>query len=187
MALKDLARFNPDPTKEEVKPIPPLPEGVSWVAAFDPSLKNTGVVVKTRAGMHSTTLRPEALGSGSPLLLAQATHIFDAAQTLIGVYDAKGEGVVLLERPPVGGGRLRSTESALMAAEAIHLAAHNLNIEAVSIPAQTTKKVICGNANAKKAEAHAALAKGWDVPDIVTNEHQRDALMVLITYLEDLA
>lgn len=187
MALQDLSRFNPERLEVEVKPIPPLPEGLSWVVALDPSLKNTGIVVKTKAGMHATTIRPESHGSGSDLLMAQALQIFDGVKAILGVYDLGGEGIAVYEKPPVGGGRLRSTESALMAGEAIRIAAHTLGVEAISIPAQTSKKVICGNANAKKTEAHAALAKGWDVPDIVTNEHQRDALMALITYLEDLA
>lgn len=93
---------------------------------------------------------------------------------------------VVYETPPVGGGMARP-ESSLMAALAIQIWAANNGLDTMMLPAQRAKILICGNGNATKREAHAALAecKGWimDYDRFITNEAHRDALLLALTWL----
>lgn len=105
-----------------------------------------------------------------------------------------GETFVVHEMPPVHAPKGTRPTSSLMAGQAIRSAAASKRITYVSrmatiygskiamVNAQQAKRLVCGNPNADKPEVHEVLRETV-LPELVghqqvTNEHERDALMV---------
>jgi hypothetical protein len=93
------------------------------------------------------------------------------------------------EAPPVGGGRIKSPESALLASLAVRFAMEPMEFRGMITPA-AHKKFICGNSKATKQEHHAALAELAKTLPIngyekITNEAKRDALSIALYYLRN--
>lgn len=90
------------------------------------------------------------------------------------------------EAPPVGGGRIKHPESALLGGLAVRQSMWQHECLGMVTPA-AHKKFICGNAKADKNEEHAelkAIAAFLDFNgfDAITNEAKRDALCVALTF-----
>lgn len=95
---------------------------------------------------------------------------------------------VVHEAPPIGGGRMRSPESSLLAAMAVRMAFTDDRYHLRPMVAPRTHKVfVSGNARATKGEHHAALKQVMADLEIqgaesITNEAHRDALSVALTH-----
>lgn len=93
---------------------------------------------------------------------------------------------VLYETPPKGP-MIRNPEVSLVTALAIRLAAWHLLIPAEGVHAKAGKRLMTGNPDAEKKEAHARL-KEQD-PEVLanlkvlTNESKRDAALVALAWL----
>lgn len=202
MAIADLARFRElqeeaiaEREAREARPRRFPAHARKWILAFDQTLGNTGwvwlqvwqdgtpevamtgtctppTVDKKVKGHELNLLRSVALQQEMLVLIDSMSHALD---------------IVLHETPPVGN-RMARPESSLLAAHCIAYACNLRGVPRLSVGAQRAKSVVCGNGNAKKAEAHAALRKRYATSieefDQVTNEHQRDALMLALVYLE---
>lgn len=165
-----------------------------YILAFDQSLSACGAV---------------ALSSSEEGLVIEAAHKFPAFEVNETGNEASFLKAVLLthaitdwrlaegftavrwafvhEAPPVGGGRIREPESALLSGMSVRLSLNQFRCEGMVTPAQH-KKFICGNAKADKKEQHAALAElAITLPIInyhlITNEAKRDALCIALHYL----
>ncbi len=163
----------------------------SRVLAFDQSLKATGWVV-----LDVSPERARLLDAGTlvPVTKTNARgHEQDLRRTveLFGqmndVWSQHPDSLVVHEAPPVATRVGRPTSSLLAAAALRILAAHILPppIPVPMISAQRAKKVICGDSNADKIQAHRALAEHcapWIVgyQHFITNEAKRDALMLAL-------
>lgn len=163
--------------------------------AFDPSLSATGVVVlsSTRQGIvirkaHKFPNPPVGDVQGNEehfrKFMALARNITN--WRLNCETDITGWEYVH-EAPPVGGGRIRHPESALLGGAAVRASMWGHDCLGMVSPA-AHKKYICGNAKADKVEEHAELKAIADFLDfhgfeLITNEAKRDALCVALTYL----
>lgn len=165
------------------------------VMAFDQSLSATGVVVLVNDGVEGLrvlwagtvrTKTTEGLG-GHEENLERALDIRHRYTEVLNNRWIKDMSVVH-EMVPVGG-PLRSPESSLLAAVALRIAAEDLGCPLEpSVAPKRHRKAICGNANAKKPEAHRALTNLATLLPIggyslVTNEATRDALAIGLTHL----
>lgn len=91
------------------------------------------------------------------------------------------------EAPPIGGGRIRSPESALLAGLAVRASMWGHDCRGMIAPA-AHKNFICGNSKADKKEHHAALRATAERLrflnyELITNEAKRDALSVALSYM----
>lgn len=160
-------------------------EGI--VLAFDQSFSSTGWVnLRMGSGLcdvisTGTYRTPVGLLRGGEQDLERAHALFDYTT---GVIAHVFPSVVLYESPPKGHG-VRHPEVSLLCALAIRLAAAGLSIPTASVHAKTGKKMVTGNSNADKKVAHAALMSlGWiQGLGLVTNEGQRDAMLVGLAHL----
>lgn len=183
---------------------PPVPEDFEpgEVLAFDQSLANTGwvhlvfglngVFRVVDAGSFGTD-ETKARGVTQTLLRAEEHHgiVFSLmAQKFPAATANQSSLKVAYETPPVGG-RMSRPESSLTSAVAIRIAARQYGCSAIQVGSQSAKKMICGNGNAEKKDAHAALSRvagsgfitGYGA---ITNEAKRDALLVGMTALRRL-
>jgi hypothetical protein len=198
MNLEELKQFRDPaqtPRKEGWKP--PLRAELSYrnLLAFDPSLAATGAVALT-SGPEGVVIR-EAEKFLNPNV-GDATgneENFRKAMELTRNLTAWRQGIetdvtdweFVHEAPPVGGGRLRHPESALLASLAIRQSLWHHECLPM-MPPQRHKFYFCGNAKAHKKEHHEALmrvATEWGVKGLekIRNEATRDALSVGLTWL----
>lgn len=199
-SLADLTKAPPD---EGLSVLDQIGTRETTVVCFDQSLTNTGLVVMRRftAGLRvisSRTLRPVGVpagNSGFETDFARALSMeVQMEQVLTGYQHVAQHPLVVHEMPAVGSRRLPGAgNSSKMAALSLRSAARILGISehVRMVNSQKAKKIVCGNAKADKKEAHAALTRDIlsRVPggDLVTNEHERDAVMVgLAALLADL-
>lgn len=198
MNLEELKQFR-DPAHKPRKGAWKAPRAEDFayrnLIAFDPSLNATGVV---------------AVSSTPQGIVIREAHKFPNPS----VGDAQGneehfrKGIALIgnitqwrtdcsiditsweyvhEAPPIGGGRIKHPESALLGSMAVRTSMWFHNCLGMVSPA-AHKKYICGNAKADKVEEHRelkAIADFLDFQgfDLITNEAKRDALCVALTYL----
>ncbi len=170
---------------------PPL-----WVQAFDPSLASTGYVEVERdhtGAIHvwrSETFRPKPHGLKSfeqDFHEAQQVEIWAVKIFINGPFSG---GAIVHETPAVANAKSSRRNGprvglpGRLSAQAIRSAAHRMcpGTEIVMLNAQQSKKVICGNHKAEKKEAHDALKRATWIGglDKVTNEHERDALLLAL-------
>jgi Holliday junction resolvasome RuvABC endonuclease subunit len=162
------------------------------VLSFDPSLSNTGWVEIVRLGPEvrvrcKGTLRPRTVSDGY-LGTWEKYRILDTElNQLLTLFDltARSGRRIVWEAPPVG--PASRPESSLMAGCALWQRFHHRKDSAV-MSAQHASSVIVGNPRHDKAEVKLAVARY--VPESAGrtwNEHERDALLLAITELADLA
>lgn len=99
-----------------------------------------------------------------------------------------GDVVIVHEAPALGGGGMRTPESSLLAAQALRIAAAQHRREVVMIQTQQHRKLVCGDAKAKKREEQAAALKlaesiGITGTEKITNASKRDAFCLALAYL----
>lgn len=95
--------------------------------------------------------------------------------------------MVLHEVPPVSNAKMSRPEASLMAAVAIRQVARRAGCTIEMVDNRHSKKVLTGNGNADKKQWHAALsAQPWrHAGPPVSNEGQRDALALALTWLAE--
>lgn len=190
--LGDLARANPAKVAKGWSPLTLDDLGYGTAMCFDQSLTATGCVMihRSHAGLQVYSAAKWADnydGQDVPTSLKRGVAVFNQARQAIRYGKIARVDAFVHESPPnpkavKGGGT-----SSLMAAQALHCAAEVEGVEIEMLGAQPGKKLVCGNANAAKTEAHAALRRDvlpW-IEDAgqVSNEATRDALMVGLLWL----
>lgn len=180
-SLADLKNFRTDgeaPPRPKIE----LPADHPAILAFDQSLSNTGWVDVRQGeivGVGTIKTGSPAKAKGHLGSLIQASLLVKPIRSLL---EERPGATVVIETPPVG--RLQRPESSLLAASVIYNETKMISTKIVG--AQRGKSFICGNGNAKKAEAHEALAeRAKDIPgfDAISNEHQRDALLLALVVI----
>lgn len=192
--LGDLAKQSP--TKQATSWQPPTIDDLGYGTAlcFDQSLTATGCLLLSRVYPGGLVVRSASQwkdpyeGKEVSTSLKRGVAVFDQARAVIrATTDVYRPDAFVHESPPNPSAVKGMGISSLLAAQALHCAADAEGVEFEMIGSQPAKKFICGNANAKKVEAHAAL-KAHVLPWVVnsqqvTNEATRDALMVGLLWL----
>lgn len=192
MDLSPLSRFsNSETNGSEWQPLVLDDLAQGSVLAFDQSLSATGwVTMFNGIGGVVVTGAGTLANMGDPLkgnarTLARSHELRTQVESLVWqIPPAETFSARVFESPPSAGRSVRP-ESSLLAA---HVLGSVFRPESLTmIQAQHVKKIITGNGNAKKPEVKKALmAMTWIVGlFMVTNEHQRDALSLALTYLAD--
>lgn len=166
--------------------------GSGNVLAFDQSLTATGWV---HVASYSGVVGIVASGTESPKIegfrgyeqdLRRGVYLFTRLHKVLAGHLGP-ETLLAHEHPPMGKVKGGGTSS-LMSALSLRIVCWEFGREVVMLGAQPAKKLICGNANADKKTAHAALAlhlaqhiEGY--AEHITNEAKRDALMVALLRL----
>jgi hypothetical protein len=188
---KRTRKSGPEPWRPPV--LGDFPDGE--VVAIDQSLTHTGLVHLRRDEhglrvLQADTIRQKATEglTGYEESLAQAMALQDLLGVRLDHWIGMKDVPVVYEAVPFGG-HLRSPESSLLAALVVRHVVAGLALVCVPpVAGKTHKKVVCGNGNADKRQAHAGLLRlSTDLPiegcGVVTNEHTRDALSVGLAYL----
>ncbi len=160
------------------------------VLALDQSLTATGWVYLRVEGGNCFVANAGKFGGGFDDLTRGVEQDLQRGNL---IYDKNQAGVMasdlryVHESPPHAGNVKGGGTSSLMAAQSVRNAASNVGVGITMLGAQPAKRLICGNANARKPEAHAALKQHcfpWIFGvDLVTNEATRDALMLALLHL----
>lgn len=185
----------PEPKKKAKKdPWVPLMTdimGYANVLAFDPSLSATGFVALTHtkhSGLHvieSATLSgavPED-ATGWERDMAVAEDLEDQLERLSTRFSLH-EWEVVTEAPPLGGGQIRSPESAILACKTIRSVFRRRGFTLLPMQSpQAHKKATVGNSMIKKPEHHKLLAPVLEgllsgSLHLITNGAKRDAVSV---------
>lgn len=168
--------------------------GDGIVLGMDQSLTASGWVLLAKFGPEIEVVVTGVLSGGydeekSGLLTSLKRGVALESLYRSGPLDAaiRANAEVAHESPPTPGRTKDSGISSLLSALAFRIACAAEGIEPLMYGAQPAKALVCGNANAKKAEAHAALRSivfPW-IPGshLVTNEAKRDALMICLLHL----
>lgn len=127
------------------------------ILAFDQSLANTGfALVFGKKVILTGNLKSKESLSGHEASLDRAVILYDEVHSLL---ERHKPDLVVYETPPVGGGRMIRPESSLMAATVLRVASAKLSLPTKMVGAQTAKKRLVGNGNAKKPEVREAIKK----------------------------
>jgi hypothetical protein len=191
--LTDLANGTTK-SKADWEPLTHDDLGYGTVMAFDQSLTATGLVVVRHIFPESApqvlvaqSWSAEDEGKDVETSLRRGVQVYKQAVDVMRSAQAWQVDAFIHESPPnpkavKGGGY-----SSLLAAQAVRCAAEASGWPMVMLGAQPAKKLVCGNANAPKQEAHKALKETvmpWVINSgSVTNEATRDALMVALLWL----
>lgn len=191
--LADLAKQSPAKAAKGWEPPTPADFGEGRVLTFDQSLTATGwAKVVSEGGTITVTAAskfPDPLSGQANTIetqLQRGVSVFEQAYVVID--QAKAAGFALAHESPPNPAQVKGGGyGSLLAAQAIRIAAALAEMKIEMLGAQPGKKLVCGNHNAKKTEAHAAL-KTHCFPWIrgsehVTNEATRDALIVALLWL----
>jgi len=197
MGLLDLqTKYNPASDAAKID-LPPLPTGYDMVVSFDQALVNTGVATYDGTSVAGWTLR--APKETEPLTgwdrtfarsVALQAKVLDLVAGL--AFDASRLAVVY-EAPPSGKGKITRPESAILGGHCVEWACRQLaqdrmigNVEVFRVSSQKAKSLIAGNPKADKAEVRAAMIATYNPQQVgaCTNEHERDALANLITWMK---
>jgi len=161
------------------------------VLAVDQSLSALGWVLMRRwedrflvIDKGSVRTKPEDYPQGHEGTLQRGVQVYYDFDRQVGAMEAYGVPVLVHETPPVGG-RMSRPESSLVSATAIRLWAWHRKWPVTMVANQHSKKVLVNNANATKTEWHQALKRYWFDGTMPTNEGERDALCLALTYLYD--
>lgn len=171
-------------------------EGDTKILAFDQAIANTGWVVL----QHKPRTVTEILAAGTIKTvtldnrvswddtLERSTRLMQEALDLMWFH---APNLVLHEMPPVGQGPfMRASWSSIVAATAVRCAAHQAKLPIDQVSAQTVKKSLTGNGNAKKQEVRKVIdglvESGALFIDpeykIRLNEHIVDAIGLALVY-----
>lgn len=204
MSMKTLAEFRPGaehvPAKSKAKKAewrPPTVDdlGYGCLLAFDPSLSATGFVALERTldcfrVMGAVTLRGDApsILTGWTQTFRQSMDIRAKLRGLLRGYDPDVWEIVV-ESPPMGGGKILSPESAILVANDLHMLAEELGFTMLPmISPQQHKKATVGNGGITKTEHHErlkpvllGLAPGNLA--LITNAAKRDGMSIAVTDL----
>lgn len=187
MSLSDF-RVGAEPAKPKPTGLPPIAHGL--VLAFDQSVGATGWAVM-RSGQSGVLV--DAVGSirtdpndyplGHEGTLQRAVYVHDE---MAKVFASTSAEHCVHETPPVGG-KMARPESSLLGGLAVRILANRFGLALVMVQNQHSKSVICGNGNATKPQWHAGLTK-FDLQGVKpTNEGQRDAVCLALTFFIDRA
>jgi Holliday junction resolvasome RuvABC endonuclease subunit len=206
--MTDLAQFNPSRSKSHdpdllpvVEPVVSLPipnlfEGTKKVLAFDQAIANTGWCLC----LNQEGIVTEVLDAGTIKTVASEERtswddtLTRSVQVMSGVLELLWKHVpdlVLHEMPPVGTGPfMRGTYSSVCAAVAVRCAAMQAALPVDQVSAQTVKKILTGNANAKKSEVRKAINKLLENGQLLLNpemkirlnEHIVDAIGIFLSF-----
>ena len=197
MGLLDLkTKYNPDADLEKVL-LPPLPDDVDLVVAFDQALDNTGVVTYDGTSVAAWTIRSpkeskELTGHSRTYArsVALQRRVIDVLETL----GSDNRTVVVLYEAPASAGRLSRPESSLLGGHCVEWACAVLEdhpdlgeLVLHRISGQRAKSVVTGNSRADKAEVREALKATYSPAQhgACTNDHERDALALIVTWIGD--
>lgn len=193
--LKDLATAGPKAEPKGWVPLTPEVLGYGTVLCFDQSLTATGClllqhVYPASAPQVYSASQWQDKHDGKDVLtsLKRGVKVFEQARAVIqGLGSPIPVDGIVHESPPNPAAVKGGGYSSLLAAQALRCAVAAEGHEVEMLGAQPAKKLVCGNANAKKTEAHKALKETvlpWVVnSQQVTNEATRDALMVGLLWL----
>lgn len=168
--------------------------GYGRVICFDPSLTATGVVdlehTPDRLIVHGAwTLRGEAPSDYVGREREMREGLILRARIVDLLITCGSDVTVLTELPPIGGGRIKAPESALLGCQAVHVAALDANVPmGPGYYPQRHRFLTCGQAQIKKEKHHPLLmawAAGLGIEGLakVSNEHRRDGLSVGLAHL----
>jgi hypothetical protein len=169
----------------------PVFQASGTVVCFDQSIANTGWVYVT-SGPEGVLLRdcgsipilPEGYPRGHEGTLMRGDVLGSKIERILNTIP--GDVHVLHETPPIATGKMSRPESSLVAAAVIRQVARRLGLPVSMVANQHSKKVLVGNGNADKKQWHKALDRlPWSshVGAKPTNEGQRDAFCLALTYL----
>jgi hypothetical protein len=165
------------------------------VIAVDQSVTKTGLCALTFDGAltvvsaASFPIEPKFDGPNGVLLAGD--ELEERVAQHLWAYDPADGWVLVHESPPTGNNPLQRTESSWVGSANVRAAARRRGIPVAGIVGiNHHKKITCGNGIAQKRAHHITLmewASRMPVRNLakVTNEGQRDALSVGITWLAD--
>lgn len=196
-SVADLTRFRTADPAPQIATAPGNPV-VDWpearVLAFDQTLGSTGWVdLRVEGGALSVfmaqTLRPPTFQSkGHELNLDRSVAMQGLITETILALHAEAEIDLVVHETPPAANRVQRPESSLLAAHCVRYACAQAGLPVVMVGAQVARKVLTGNARTDKAETHAALRAqygGIEGYEHVTNEHERDALALVLAHLRE--
>ena len=193
-SVKGLARFREGETRPRQSLWePPSRFADDTVLVFDQSLSATGWVVLegdqnvlTVLTAGSIRLRAADFPGGHEGTLLKAMAVADQVDSVVDRL-ARVVSHVVHEEPPLAVGRMTRPESSLLAALCVRLAAERARLRVSTVQNQHSKKVLTGaSREVTKKQWHAGLDRLTIVGrDKATNEGERDALCLGVTYLAD--
>lgn len=183
--------------KQEWQPLTAADLGYGSVLCFDQSLTATGTVLLQHVypGTNPVVVKAQQWSTdfeGKDVLtsLRRGEHVYRNAITAIHWACDVGIDMIVHESPPNPAAVKGGGYSSMLAAQALRCAVVACEGEGVDVEmlgAQPAKKLVCGNANADKKTAHAALKESvlpWIVnSQQITNEATRDSLMIGLLWL----
>lgn len=187
--MSELLEFRkPGSTPVEWNPPTALDIPVGSMIAFDQSIRNTGWVHLISDGAGAVKLK--SLGTlrtkpkeqkGWESTLADANELYGLLRVLFWNLFPTEEHGIAFESPAAYGLR---TESSALSAFAIKILAHEEGVVPSMIGAQTMKKFMTGNGNAKKPQVKLSIENNFKwIENLhwLRNEHERDALGIGLT------
>lgn len=191
--MSSLSQFRADdaPTPAAPTEREPLVFQHGEVIAFDQSIANTGWVylMSGREGVEvrdcgSLAVPPDGFPKGHEGTLLRADVLASFADAVLRRLPVT---TVVHETPPVATGKMARPESSLVSAAVIRQVALRQGHPVVMVSNQHSKKVIARDGNADKKKWHAAMERlPWHHHGKrPTNEGQRDAMCLALTYLID--
>lgn len=187
--MKGLERFAVGPLvpEEDVAFEGPPTFQTGEVVAFDQSIANTGWIhLRSDAqGLQvlacgSLAVPPEGYPKGHAGTLLRADHLAWLADGILRRLPVTN---VVHETPPIATGRMSRPESSLVSAAVIRQVAQRHGHPVTMVSNQHSKKVLVGNGNATKHQWHEVLQRVTLLGSKPTNEGQRDAACLALTYL----
>lgn len=188
MSLSDFRIGGPAPvTEDEVAFEGPLTFKDGEVFVFDQSIAATGWVHLAHGpggldviACGSLPIPPDGYPKGHAGTLLRADRL---GLEVDGLLRRVPVTTVVHETPPVATGRMSRPESSLVSATVIRQVAQRHGHPVMMVSNQHSKKVLVRNGNATKPQWHKALDRlTWTGPK-PTNEGQRDAMCLGLTYL----
>lgn len=200
--LSRLTEFNPARTDLEVEieiAFVQIPDCVTFgedatIVSFDQSIANCGFVVLRPDEVDGIDIKAMGVfaSQASPDMLKWESNFHRATALFASVVELLREHnptLVLHETPPGGRSAMFNTESSIVTATVVRIAAAMFGIPTQMVSSNRVKKHLTGNGNAKKKEVRAALEKRFEIQlktsGLRKNEHTFDALGIAITYLEE--
>lgn len=176
------------------QPLTPQDLGHGSVLCFDQSLTATGCVVLQHNFPGSNPVvhlasQWSSMYEGKDVLtsLTRGVEVFSQARQMMQLAKQMRLAGIVHESPPNPAAVKGGGYSSLLAAQALWCAAEAEGVGVEMLGAQPAKKLVCGNANAKKPEAHKVLKESvlpWIVNSkVITNEATRDALLIGLLWL----
>ena len=193
MSRPDFSTLTIDPAKMTFQP--PTEADLAGpdcrILCFDQTLTSTGFAVLQRRDndisiIARDTLRSKTEKEGFEGDFDQALQIEQQMEDKVAEWGSIARILIVHETPAVANKRTmakggpRVGVSSRMAGQALRSVAKRYGVPVMMLNSQAAKKFVCGNYKADKAEAHASLRNlTWlEGLDTLTNEHQRDAVLL---------